>query len=246
MQLGVLIYPVRMPRDTLTREQILRAAIELLDDEGLEGLNMRSLGGRLNSAATAVYWHVKSKSNLVILAGDEVWNEVGLPDLDAVDWRTAATAMATDFYAMLNRHPWLVAAFASQPLYGPRKARHDDHSLAVYEKAGFVGLEADQAAAASFTFVLGHALGLTATISVNRRLTQGSKSVQEQTRDAMSQAGEIAKQFPRLRTRVDLYADAEYGAAPEKTFEFGLQALLDGLEVRLGTRGLADPAGTGS
>ena len=51
-----------MPRDTLTREQIVRAAIDLLDAEGLEGLNMRSLGTRLGSAATAVYWHVGSKA----------------------------------------------------------------------------------------------------------------------------------------------------------------------------------------
>ena len=36
-----------MPRDTLTTERIVRAAIGLLDDEGLDGLNMRSLGSRL-------------------------------------------------------------------------------------------------------------------------------------------------------------------------------------------------------
>ncbi|CAM5662038.1 hypothetical protein STENM327S_08358 [Streptomyces tendae] len=78
-----------MPRDTLTREQIVRAAIELLDAEGLEGLNMRSLGKRLDSAATAVYWHGQNKDNLVVLAGNEVWNEVGLPDLapSAGAWR---------------------------------------------------------------------------------------------------------------------------------------------------------------
>jgi len=43
-----------MPRDTLTSEQIVKAAIELLDAEGLEGLNMRALGQRLGSAASAI------------------------------------------------------------------------------------------------------------------------------------------------------------------------------------------------
>ena len=57
-----------MPRDTLTRGQIVQAAIELLDAEGLEGLNMRALGQRLGSSATAVYWHVGSKENLIALA----------------------------------------------------------------------------------------------------------------------------------------------------------------------------------
>ena len=63
-----LLYLGRMPRDTLTRDQIVDAAVGLLDDEGLEGLNMRALGKRLGSAATAVYWHVGSKSNLIGLA----------------------------------------------------------------------------------------------------------------------------------------------------------------------------------
>lgn len=94
-----------MPRDTLTRDQIVQTAIELLDAEGLEGLNMRSLGKRLDSAATAVYWHVKSKDNLVVLAGDQVWNEIRLPDLGTVGWRSAATSAATDLYAMFTRHP---------------------------------------------------------------------------------------------------------------------------------------------
>src|SRR4029077_12556707 len=108
-----------MPRDTLTREQIVSAAIDLLDAEGLEGLNMRALGQRLGSAATAVYWHVGSKDNLVALAADEAWSEVALPDLAAIDWRTAATAMATDLRAMLARHPWLVQAFGSFLLFSP-------------------------------------------------------------------------------------------------------------------------------
>src|SRR5437016_4478645 len=110
-----------MPRDTLTAERIVRAAIELLDAEGLDGLNMRSLGNRLRSAATAVYWHVESKDNLVRLAGDAVWNEIELPDLDEIDWRSAATTMATNLHAMLTRHPWIGQAFGTYVIYGPGK-----------------------------------------------------------------------------------------------------------------------------
>ncbi|CAM5661993.1 hypothetical protein STENM327S_08357 [Streptomyces tendae] len=137
--------------------------------------------------------------------------------------------MAGDLYRMVTKHPWLVMAFASQPLYGENKARHDDHSLAVFEKAGFVGVEADQAAATVFTFVLGHSIGLSATLSVNRRLTNAGRNAQEAIRQTMAQATEIAMGFPRLRSRVDSDAGTEYGAAPEHSFEFGLQAILDGL-----------------
>jgi AcrR family transcriptional regulator len=232
-----------MPRETLTREQIVKAAIDLLDTEGLEGLNMRALGKRLGSAASAVYWHVGSKDNLIALAGDQAWNEIALPDLTAVDWRTAATQMATDLHAMLTRHPWLVQAFGSYVVFGPGKARHDDHTLAIYEAAGFTGARAGQAMAAVFTFVLGNALGPAAVASLTRKLSRDGRNAEELLRDHMAKAREIATQFPRLRVRLDTAA-ADYGAAPDNTFEFGLQAILDGLQAQRIARPDQEPRAT--
>jgi AcrR family transcriptional regulator len=221
-----------MPRDTLTREQIVEAAIGLLDSEGLEGLNLRALGERLGSAATAVYWHVGSKANLITLAGDHVWTEVALPDPTATGWRTAAAQMATDLHAMLTRHPWLVQAFGSYVVFGPGTARHHDHGLAVYEAAGFTGVRADQAMATVFTFVLGSALGPAAVASLTRKLGRDGGDAQELLADHMADAREVASRFPRLRARLGTAA-ADYGAAPDDSFEFGLQAILDGLEGQL-------------
>jgi AcrR family transcriptional regulator len=222
-----------MSRDTLSRQQIIQTAIELLDAEGLDGLNMRALGQRLGVAATAVYWHVKNKDDLVMMAGDHVWNEIELPDLAKTDWRTAAAAMATGLHAMFSRHPWLVLAFGSYLLYGQNKARYDEHSLAVYETAGFAGAAADQAAATIFTFVLGNVLGAAATTSLTRRLNRTGKNADETIADTVTKAGEIAQRFPRLRARLNTPA-ADYNAAPEQTFEYGLNALLTGLQTELG------------
>jgi AcrR family transcriptional regulator len=227
-----------MPRDVLTREQIVQGVIELLDEEGVEGLNMRALGRRLDSAATAVYWHVGSKDNLMALAADQVWNEIALPDLSATGWRTAARAMATELYAMLTRHPWLVQAFGSFLLFGPGKARHDDHGLAIYEAAGFTGEQADRAATAVFTYVLGSALGPAAATSLTRKLARDGDA-EELLREGMARAREVARGFPRLSARLDTAA-AGYAAAPDDTFELGLQAILDGLDARLRRRGQED------
>jgi hypothetical protein len=49
----------------------------------------------------------------------------------------------------------------------------------------------------------------------------------------MARAAEIAMQFPRLRERLDRPAPAEYATAPDSSFEFGLQGILDGLQARL-------------
>lgn len=222
--------------DTLTVERIVRTTIDLLDAEPLDGLNMRSLGNRLGSAPTAVYWHVESKDNLVRLAADTVWNEIELPDLSEVDWRSAAATMATGLHAMLTRHPWLGQAFGSHLLYGAGKARHDDHSLAIYEKAGFTGVEADQAMATVFIFIMGCALPAAATVSLNRRLSRDGANPEELMADAMAKATDIAIRFPRLRERLHEPWAQSYAGAPDNSFQFGLATILDGLEARLAAR----------
>jgi AcrR family transcriptional regulator len=224
-----------MRSDTLTRNQIVRAAIDLLDAEGLDGLNMRVLGQRLGAAATAVYWHLGSKDDLVALAGDQVWSEIALPDLTASEWRTAATVLATELYALLTRHSWLLQAFGSFVVYGPGKARYADHSLALFEAAGFTGAQAEQAATAVFAYVLGNALGPGAATTMTRKLCRTGGHADERLRESMAKARAIAAQFPRLRVRLDTAA-AAYAASPEHSFEFGLQAILDGLASQLSAR----------
>ncbi|MER6568649.1 TetR/AcrR family transcriptional regulator C-terminal domain-containing protein [Streptomyces sp. NPDC001093] len=218
-----------MPRDTLTQEQIVRTAVRLLDDEGLEGLNMRGLGKRLGAAATAVYWHVKNKDDLLLLAADRVWHEVELPALDADDWRGTATTMADRLHAMLVRHPWLVQAIGSHVLYGTGKARYDDRLLGVFETAGFTPEEADRAAGAVVTYVLGNALGASAAASLTRRLRRAGADAEGMVSETLAKAAEAAEPFPRLRERLGTAAAAEYGAAPDGSYAAGLRALLDGL-----------------
>ncbi|EST23371.1 TetR/AcrR family transcriptional regulator [Streptomyces roseochromogenus] len=220
-----------MPRDTLTPEQIVRTAVELLDDEGLEGLNMRSLGKRLGAAATAVYWHVKNKDDLVLLAADRVWHEVELPQLDAADWRGTAAAMADRLHAMLVRHPWLVQAIGSHLLYSTGKARYDDHLLGVFETAGFAPEEADRAAGAVMTYVLGNALGAATMASLSRKLRRAGEDPGGRFEETMAKAAEVAEPFPRLRARLDTAAATGYADAPDGTYRVGLRALLDGLRA---------------
>ncbi|MBO0808697.1 MAG: TetR/AcrR family transcriptional regulator C-terminal domain-containing protein [Actinobacteria bacterium] len=221
-----------MPRDTLTREQIVRAATELLDAEGLAGLNMRALGQRLGSAATAVYWHVGSKENLLTLAGDLAWTEIPLPDAAAAGWRAAAREMAAGLYAMLTRHPWLVQAYGSVLVFGPGKARHDDHALAILEAAGFTPDQADEAAAILSAYVLGNALGPAAAAAAARRLGRDGRDAAQVTSENLARAKEIAARFPRLRARLETPA-AQTSVPPEGSFEIGVDAILDGLERRL-------------
>ena len=95
----------------------------------------------------------------------------------------------------------------------------------------FAREEVDQAITAIFTYVIGNALGPAASASFSRKLAREGSDAAERMREMMAEAREIAGQYPRLRSGLDSPA-AEYGAAPEGSFGFGLQAILDGLEAR--------------
>jgi AcrR family transcriptional regulator len=222
-------------RETLTRKQVIRAAIEVLDADGLEGLNMRRLGSHLGCAPTAVYWHVRGKDDLVVLAADELWAEIERPDPDVAGWREAAMIMARSFYAMLTRHLWLVQAMSAYFVYGPGKASHDEHCLSIYERAGFAGAEADWALNTVYLFIAGRALGEAANAARMRRMDPDPQVQAEQMRQVMSQIVESVKPFPRLSARIEAYEEPD-PAEPERSFEWGLATIFDGLEARLAAR----------
>lgn len=145
----------RPKRQALGREQIVRAAIGLLDTEGVEGLTMRRLGELLDSTAAAIYWHVRNKHELLRLASDAIWAELPLPDLEGVEWREASITMAQEIYAMFQRHAWLVPAMPGRAPYGPGRKLHGEHLLAICSAAGFTDPDAEHARETILAFVVG-------------------------------------------------------------------------------------------
>lgn len=81
----------------LSRETIVQAALELLDEVGIDGLTVRALAGRLGVRAPTLYWHVKNKQELLDEMGTEVWRRIAR-ELAALDehlsWRDRMRAFA--------------------------------------------------------------------------------------------------------------------------------------------------------
>lgn len=61
----------------LSREQIVDVALEIVEAEGLDGLTMRRLAGKLGVAATAIYWHVGDKEALLDALAERIAARVG-------------------------------------------------------------------------------------------------------------------------------------------------------------------------
>ncbi len=225
-----------MPRETLNREQIVRAAIELLDAEGIDGLSMRKLGQRLGSAATAMYWHVGNKENLMVLAADEVWSEVRLPDVQAVGWRAAARELMYAVRDLCERHRWLVRVITSYFGAGEGIARFQECAYETFEVAGFRDADLDWAVSTPFMFVTGLSFMSTSDAAeVRKRAEQDPNAKREEDAAMVEYMYAIAAKYPRLRAAGE--AQAQRGKSfveqVDEVFAFGVETILDGLETRL-------------
>ncbi|WP_191892451.1 TetR/AcrR family transcriptional regulator C-terminal domain-containing protein, partial [Streptomyces griseoaurantiacus] len=141
---------------TLSREQIVRAAVELLDAEGADGLSMRRLGAKLGAGATSLYWHVANKDELLELAFDEVMGEVPLVEPSG-DWRADLLGFADGMRAMMFRHPWVVALFGTSPNVGPHGLRQSDAAARILVAGGFAVEDVDNAISVVMDYVIGSA-----------------------------------------------------------------------------------------
>jgi TetR/AcrR family tetracycline transcriptional repressor len=131
----------------LTREQVVRAALDLLDDVGLGGLSMRGLAERLGVKAASLYWHLRDKDQLLDLLSEAILAEV--PEPAPGPWRPALDAFAHGYRHVLLAHrdaARVVAGFQS----GPAALRRYERLIATLLAAGFEPSDAADASVLLF------------------------------------------------------------------------------------------------
>lgn len=225
----------RREQPALSREQIVSEALRLLDAEGMAALSMRRLGTRLGAVATAVYWHVANKDELIELVVDEVYGEMDVPEVDdPASWREGAATCARSLRSMILRHPWMVSVLDQVGLtqLGPNMMRLSDRMLALFEAGGFALVEADQAMKTVIAYVLGMSGGEAAMLT---RLAGGDQNEREWMEGLWPSAEGAAQAHPRLRELYAAYRDHDPEQNREENFTYGLDRVLDGLQARLGS-----------
>ena len=223
----------RREQPALTQQQIVAEAIKLLDADGLEALTMRKLGAALGAVATAVYWHVANKDELLELVVDEVYGEVEVPRVaDPSEWRPAAEAAARSVRAMIVRHPWVAPTLADVGMnyLGPNLMRISDDLLGTYLAAGFELIEADQAANTVLGYVIGVASVEAATVT---KLKRTGKDMAAWQAEVWPAAVKAAEPYPHMRALYAANSNTDLEAGGEDSFSYGLARILDGLETRL-------------
>ncbi|MDP9797778.1 AcrR family transcriptional regulator [Catenuloplanes nepalensis] len=150
------VEPARARRTTpLTRERIVAEAVELLDLHGADGLTMRRLAERLAVTSTALYWHVRTKDDVLDLATDEIFGEVRLPEPG--DWRHDVRALASGWRAAMLRHPW-APQLIGRPMLGPNVLARTEFLQAALVRGGLVGRELAVVTRLLANYVIGAAL----------------------------------------------------------------------------------------
>jgi AcrR family transcriptional regulator len=208
------------PRPRLTRERVLRAAIDLADRDGIAALSMRRLGQGLGVEAMSLYNHVAGKDDLLDGLVDAVFDEIGLPPV-GVDWRTAMRARARAARAALTRHPWAIGLLDSRRQPGPATLRHHDAVIGCLRAAGFPFALVAHAYALLDSYIYGFALQ---QASLPFSTSEEAVAATEQMLEHLPADG-----YPHLVALAREHAlQPGYDFAAE--FEYGLDLILDGLE----------------
>jgi AcrR family transcriptional regulator len=96
--------------ESLSRESIVDAAIELLDISGEAGLTFRALSERLATGPGAIYWHIANKSDLLTAACDAIVARTMEPNVARATPKATIRAVALGVFEMIDAHPWVGSA----------------------------------------------------------------------------------------------------------------------------------------
>ena len=209
-------------REPLTKERILRAAVALADEGGVESLSMRRLALQLGVVPMALYKHVASKDEMLDGMVDVVVGEID-PPLAGADWKTSMRERILSARLALLRHPWASRVIETRTDPTPMVIGYMDSMIGILRGGGF---------SIDLTHHAMHAMGSRA-LGFSQELFDDSPDDPPQIQAIAMQ--QMAEQFPNISEMVAAISHDEgsvvgLGCDDQFEFEFALDLMLDGLE----------------
>ncbi|HEX2372461.1 MAG TPA: TetR/AcrR family transcriptional regulator C-terminal domain-containing protein [Actinomycetota bacterium] len=210
------------PRAPLSRERVLRAAVALADEGGVESLSMRRIAQELGVVPMALYKHVANKDEMLDGMVDVVVGEID-PPLPGTDWKTAIRLRVLSARRALLRHPWASRVIESRTTPTPVALEYMDSMIGMFRAGGF---------SIDLTHHAMHAMG--------SRLWGFTQELFDDSADAgpgmgPEMARELAGRYPNITELVvaithDEVSVVGQGCDDQFEFEFALDLMLAGLE----------------
>ena len=213
----------------LDQNQVVQAALNLLDEVGFDGLSMRNLAKALGIKAASLYWHVHNKQELLGLMADEICAPMREPDR-TLPWRKQLEVLGYEFRRVLlgRRDAARVLAGSGAPS-GPHRLRLAEIVLRTLLDAGF-----DHKDAAYAGFLLSD--------YVTMFVLEETRDVDAGTGTSSNEPAPDSQDWSKILSPDEypsLLALSSYLTEPDgdERFRFGVEILGNGLETRLGARG---------
>ncbi|GHE38211.1 TetR/AcrR family transcriptional regulator [Streptomyces capitiformicae] len=227
--------PSRGPKPALTLDRIVEAAVRVADEEGLDAVSMRRVATELGTGTMSLYRYLPGKAELLDLMLDRVQRPSDDPaDLGDGGWRSALEALGHATLALYRRHPWLLQVNQSRPILGPSALDGMEKMLARIKSMGL----SDPELVSTLILVDNYVVGAART-----QLYQAEVA----GRTGLTDAEFWQAQLPTLEKvmasgRYPLLSGLSEDAFGQDFdhFEFGLQRILDGLEVLVARRAGGD------
>src|SRR5690606_35304711 len=147
----------RGPKPKVGLSQIVQAAVDIADAEGIEAVSTRKVAEAVGISPMSFYTHVPSKAELHDLMLDHVAipGKAAPPDWDEMGWRAHMTVIAEAMWEFYLQHPWLLQFQTHRPVLGPNTVASDEVALGAVEGIGLDEIEMDLSITALFDFVSG-------------------------------------------------------------------------------------------
>lgn len=200
----------RPPRRLLSHEQIVAAALELIDADGLDEFSTRKLAAALGVRGPSLYNYFATKDDILHAVANAVTANVDISMLGRDEWREALRGWARSYRAALLAHPNIVPFLAQGPGRRPAALAMADAVFGALVDAGWPASRATRIGALMRYFVAGSALG---------SFSQGFPSDPDV----------YGERYPHLR-QAHLLTEHRW-QVDEGAFEMGLSALLAGLQL---------------
>jgi len=207
----------------MSRERVLRTAMDLADRDGLESLTMRRLAKELGVEVMTLYYYVAKKDDILDGIADLVAIEIELPSGGA-GWKAAARQRAISAHDVLVRHPWASLLWVSREALGPGRLRYMDSGLRGYREAGSSPELTEQA----FHAVENHIVGYTLQ---EMSFAIDPKDVAEAGAQFLHRLP--ADEYPDFAAHVAQHLQGA-GHVDSGDFEFALDLILNGIEQMVG------------
>jgi AcrR family transcriptional regulator len=220
-------------RIPLNRDRVLQAAINLVDEGGIESLSMRKLGQVLGVEAMSLYNHVANKDDILKGIVNMVLSEFELPSAEA-DWEAAIRTCAISAHGALLRHPWACNLIMSGTGVLPARLRYVEFLLRRLREAGFSAEETYHGYHALDSHILGFTLW-----QLGHALPADMPRIANKEEFALYLATSLREipfgDYPYLLEHGEQHFTGG-SHKKEGEFEFGLRLILDGLKRMRGVR----------